>query len=32
MIEMLKFDRIYYEKYNTSTINIENGNLVLKAL
>ena len=30
MNEILKFDRIYYEKYNTSRINIENGNLVLK--
>ena len=30
MNEILKFDRVYYEKYNTSKINIENGNLVLK--
>ena len=30
MNEILKFDRVYYEKYNTSRINIENGNLVLK--
>ena len=29
MNEILKFDRVYYEKYNTSRINIENGNLVL---
>ena len=26
----LKFDRVYYEKYNNSKINIENGILVLK--
>ena len=26
----LKFDRVYYEKYNTSRINIENGILVPK--
>ena len=30
MNEILKFDRVYNEKYNTSRINIENGNLVLK--
>ena len=30
MNEILKFDRVYYEKYNTSRINIENGNLVLR--
>ena len=30
MNEILKFDRIYYEKYNTSRIDIENGILVLK--
>ena len=30
MNEILKFDRVYYEKYNTSRINIENGNSVLK--
>ena len=30
MNEILKFDRVYYEKYNTSRISIENGNLVLK--
>ena len=30
MNEILKFDRAYYEKYNTSRINIENGILVLK--
>ena len=30
MNEILKFDRVYYEKYNTSRINMENGNLVLK--
>ena len=30
MNEILKFDRVYYEKYNTSRINIENGNLVIK--
>ena len=30
MNEILKFDRVYYEKYNTSRINIENGILVLK--
>ena len=30
MNEILKFDRVYYEKYNTSRINIENGKLVLK--
>ena len=29
MNDILKFDRVYYEKYNTSRINIENGNLVL---
>ena len=29
MNEILKFDRINYEKYNTSRINIENGILVL---
>ena len=27
---ILKFDRVYYEKYNTSRINIENGILVSK--
>ena len=27
---ILKFDRVYYEKYNTSRINIENGILVPK--
>ena len=30
MNEILKFDHVYYEKYNTSRINIENGNSVLK--
>ena len=30
MNEILKFDRVYYEKYNTRRINIENGNSVLK--
>ena len=30
MNEILQFDRVYYEKYNTSRINIENGILVLK--
>ena len=30
MNEILKSDRVYYEKYNTSRINIENGILVLK--
>ena len=30
MNEILKFDCVYYEKYNTSRINIENGNFVLK--
>ena len=30
MNEILKFDRVNYEKYNTSRINIENGNSVLK--
>ena len=30
MNEILKFDRLYYEKYNTIRINIENGILVLK--
>ena len=30
MNEILKFDRVCYEKYNTSRINIENGILVLK--
>ena len=30
MNEILKFDRVYYEKYNTSIIDIENGILVLK--
>ena len=30
MNEILKFDRVYYEKYNTSRINIEHGILVLK--
>ena len=30
MNEILKFDRVYYEKYNTSRINVENGILVLK--
>ena len=25
MNEILKFDRVYCEKYNTSRINIENG-------
>ena len=27
---ILKFDRVYYEKYNSSRINIENGILVVK--
>ena len=27
---ILKFDRVYYQKYDTSRINIENGILVLK--
>ena len=26
----LKFDRVYYKKYDNSKINIENGILVLK--
>ena len=30
MNEILKFDRVYYEKYNTSRIDIENGILVRK--
>ena len=30
MNEILKFDHVYYEKYNTSRINIENRNSVLK--
>ena len=30
MNEILKFDRVNYENYNTSRINIENGILVLK--
>ena len=30
MNEILKFDCVYYEKYNTCRINIENGILVLK--
>ena len=30
MNEILKFDRVNYEKYNTSRINIENGILVLR--
>ena len=30
MNDILKFDRVYYEKYNSSRVNIENGNLVLK--
>ena len=30
MNQILKFDCVYYEKYNTSRINIENGILVLK--
>ena len=30
MNEILKFYRVYYEKYNISRINIENGILVLK--
>ena len=30
MNEILKFDRVNYEKYNTSRINIENAILVLK--
>ena len=30
MNEILKFDRVYYEKYNTSRIDIENGTLVIK--
>ena len=29
MNEILKFDREYYEKYNSSRINIENGILIL---
>ena len=29
MNEISKFDRVDYEKYNTSRINIENGILVL---
>ena len=29
MNEILKFDREYYEKYNTSRINLENGILIL---
>ena len=29
MNEILKFDLVYYEKYNTSRINIENGILIL---
>ena len=29
MNEILKFDREYYEKYNTKRINIENGILIL---
>ena len=29
MNEILKFDREYYEEYNTSRINIENGVLIL---
>ena len=32
MNEILKFDRVYYEKYNTSKINIENGILVPKEI
>ena len=30
MNEILKFDRVYYFKHNTSRINIENGILDLK--
>ena len=30
MNEILKFERVNYEKYNTSRINTENGNSVLK--
>ena len=30
MNEILKFDGVYYEKYNTSRIDIENGISVLK--
>ena len=30
MNEILKFDRVNYEKHNTNRINIENGILVLK--
>ena len=30
MNEILKFERVNYEKYNTSRIDIENGILVLK--
>ena len=30
MNEISEFDRVNYEKYNTSRINIENGNSVLK--
>ena len=30
MHEILKFERVYYEKYNSSRINIENGILVLQ--
>ena len=30
MNEILKFERVNYEKYNTSRINVENGILVLK--
>ena len=30
MNEILRFERVNYEKYNTSRINIENGILVLK--
>ena len=29
MNETLKFNRVYYKKYNTSRINIENGILIL---
>ena len=29
MNEILKFDRVHYEKFNTSRINIENGILIL---
>ena len=32
MDEILKFDRVYYEKYNTSRINIENGILVVRRI